>query len=246
MVRYPITLGLLVINVVVFLLVFSMPEGLMKQIFEVLSFSWATKFEAWRWLTSLFLHASASHLFFNMLGLYFFGKGLEENTSKARFLSVYFVAGLLGNFVFMFTSSSPVVGASGCVFGLLGAAMLLNPVKRIHFYVFPLPLGVVAVAFILVESLMASAGAIAVTGVAHVAHLAGLATGAIFAFFFDPKQATKGMLVLILCLGLLIFLGPFFSLITGIGSLLLGILETVVGFFLYGIARLLSFIWVLV
>jgi membrane associated rhomboid family serine protease len=222
-----------------------MPQELMDQAFSLLSFSWATKFEVWRWVTSLFLHASASHLFFNMLGLYFFGKDLEENSNKARFLSVYFAAGLLGNFVFMFTSSSLVVGASGCVFGLLGAAMLLNPAKRIHFYVFPLPLGVVAVAFILIESLLASAGATAVTGIAHVAHLAGIATGAVFAFFFDPRQSAKGALVLLLCLALLIFLGPFFSLITGIGALILQVIDAVIGFFLYNIARLLSFIWAL-
>ncbi len=244
MTKHPLTAGLLIINVVVFLLLFSMPEGMMEEAFNLLSFSSSTALGVWRWITSLFLHASASHLFFNMLGLYFFGKDLEENTSKARYLSVYFMAGLLGNFAFMFTSALPVVGASGCVFGLLGASMLLNPTKTVHFYVFPLPLGIVAVAFILVETLMASATAAAVTGIAHVAHLAGLAAGAMFALFFDPKQATKGFAVLLLCFALLLFLGPFFALITGIGGSVLGFLDWVVGFFLYNIAKLLSFIWV--
>ncbi|MFH1294445.1 MAG: rhomboid family intramembrane serine protease [Candidatus Aenigmatarchaeota archaeon] len=244
--RYPITLGLIVVNIIVFLLVFSMPEEMMEQAFELLSVSWVTKIEPWRWLTSLFMHASASHLFFNMLGLYFFGKDLEENTNKARFLAVYFIAGLLGTFVFMLTDASPVVGASGCVFGLLGASMLLNPTKKIHFYVFPLPLGMVAVGFILVESLMAAAGATDITGVAHIAHLAGLATGAIFAFFYDPKQSAKGLVVLIISLVLLIFLGPFFSIITGLGGLVLSVLEVIVGTVLYGLAKLLSFIWVVV
>lgn len=243
--KYPLTTGLVIANVVVFLLVFSMPEELLKQAFEFLSISTDTALEPWRWFTALFMHANASHLFFNMLGLYFFGKDLEENTSRTRFLAVYFIAGLLGSLIFMMTDPSPVVGASGCVFGLLGASMLLNPTKRVHFYVFPLPLGVVAVGFILMETLMASAGATDVTGIAHVAHLAGLATGAVFAFFFDPKKSAKGVLVLLLCIGLLLILGPFFSIITGVGGLILSVLELVVGTVLYGIARLLSFIWLL-
>lgn len=244
MVKYPLTSSLIIINTAVFLLVFSMPQDLMDQTFNMLSISSSTMLEPWRWLTSLFMHASASHLFFNMLGLYFFGKDLEENTNKGRFAAVYFVAGILGSLVFMLTNTSSVVGASGCVFGLLGASMLLNPTKKVHFYVFPLPLGMVAVGFVVVETIMASAGATAITGVAHVAHLAGLITGAIFAFFYNPKQSSKGFLVLILCLILLVVLGPFLSIVTGIGGFILTVLELVVGTVLYTIAKLLSFIWI--
>jgi len=245
MAKHPLTLALVAVNVIVFLLVFSMPEELRSQTFGLLSFSWAAKLEVWRWLTSLFMHASASHLFFNMLGLYFFGKDLEEGTSKWRFLAVYFMAGLLGNLAFALTDAAPVVGASGCIFGLLGAAMLLNPAKAVSFYVVPLPLGVVAVSFILVESLMASAGATAVTGVAHAAHLAGLAMGAVFAVFFDPKKAAKGMAMLMLCFCLLVFLWPLLSFVTSIGSLVLQFLDALIGFVLYNVANLLSFVWTL-
>ena len=62
--EHPLTWGLILINVLVFIVVFSRPD--MEAIFGVLSFSWATKLELWRWFTSLFLHVSASHLFFNM------------------------------------------------------------------------------------------------------------------------------------------------------------------------------------
>lgn len=241
--KHPVTWTLIILNIIVFLLVFSMPESLQEQTFKAFYFSFGTSWEVWRWFTSLFLHASASHLFFNMLGLYFFGKNLEEESNRQWTLGIYFVAGLLGNLVFMLTSTSSVVGASGCVFGLLGAAMLLNPTKITHLYLFPLPMGLIAVLFIIVESLVAYIQPAAYANIATVAHLAGLVTGSIFAFFYRPKKAVEGFLILLLCLFLLIILGPVFALITGIAGFILSILDSVIGFFLYGLAGLLSFIW---
>lgn len=242
-----ITWYLIIINLVVFLLVFSLPKEGMEWIFQTFSFSSAGMFEIWRWITSLFLHASASHLFFNMLGLYFFGKILEEEVPKQWFLSIYFVSGLLGNLFFMFTSVNPVVGASGAMFGVMGAAMLLNPIKKIHFYIFPLPLGLVAVMFVIVETMIVYFQPEFGTNfgnVAHVAHIGGLITGSVFAFFHNPKRSSKGLLVLGICLALLIILAPIFALITGIGGLILSVIDAVIGFFLYGIAGLISFIWI--
>jgi rhomboid protease GluP len=178
-----------------------------------------------------------------MLGLYFFGKNLEEETNKQWMIGIFFASGLLGNLVFMFTSASPVVGASGAVFGILGASMLLNPTKTIHIYLFPLPLGLIAVLFIIAESLVAYFQPSAYANIATVAHLAGLATGSIFAFFYKPKKAVEGFFILLLCFLLLVILGPIFALITGIGGVVLQLMDSVIGFFLYGLAKMLSFIW---
>jgi len=234
---------LIALNVIIFLLVFSMPEPARDWVFQTLSFSSGGVLEVWRWLSSLFLHASASHLFFNMLGLYFFGKILEEEVKREWFISAYFASGLIGNFVFMLTSAYPVVGASGCVFGLMGAAMLLNPIKRVRLYLFPLPLGVIAILFLIFETLVVYFQPQEFSGVANISHLGGVITGSVFAFFYDWRRASKGLLVLFVCIILLIILAPVFGLITGIGGLIWGVIETIVGFFLYGIAGLLSFIW---
>jgi len=237
---------LITANILVFLLVFSLQaagqEEAFKWIFDIFSFSWATKFEVWRWLTSLFLHVSASHLFFNMLGLYFFGKILEGEVKKQWFIAIYFVSGLLGNFVFMFSNLSPIVGASGAMFGVMGAAMLLNPIKKIHFYVFPLPLGLVAVMFVIVETLVVYFQA-DFGNIAHIAHVGGVITGGLFAFFYNPKRAVKGVFVLGIIVALLLFLGPVFALIAGIGGIILGVIDMIVGFFLYGAANIISVIW---
>jgi hypothetical protein len=239
----PLTAGLIALNVAVFLLVFSMPQPLSEQVFEDFSFSRGFALEVWRWFTSLFLHVTASHLFFNMLGLYFFGKILEDEVPRQWFLSVYFVSGLLGNLVFMFTSSSPVVGASGAMFGIMGAAMLLNPIKRAHLYVFPLPLGIIAITFVIFETLVVYFQPREFANIANISHVAGILTGALFALFYSPKRAVKGIVVLIVSLLLLIVLGPLFGMITGIGSVILRALDFITGLVLYGLAGLLSFIW---
>jgi membrane associated rhomboid family serine protease len=242
--KHNITWSLIIANVVVFLIVFSFPEATRTAIFEALYFSGGTMFQAWRWITSMFLHASASHLFFNMIGLYFFGKILEEEVKKEWYLAIYFLAGVLGNFVFMFTSQNPVVGASGAIFGVMGAVMLLKPTKKINLYVVPLPLGVVALAFALVETMVVYfEPALAPDNVAHMAHVAGLVTGAIFAYFYNPKQAAKGTFILFACILLMILLGPIFSFISGIGGLILGVIDSIVGFLLYGIAGIIGLLW---
>jgi len=240
---YPITATLIAINTIVFLLVFSMPAEMQATMFDQLSFSAGTAGEMWRWLTSLFMHVSASHLFFNMLGLYFFGKILENEVPRQWFLAVYFAAGLLGNLVFMFTSISPVVGASGAMFGIMGAAMLLNPIKKVHLFVFPLPLGIVAISFTVIETLIVYFQPDEFSNVANVSHVAGIITGAVFAFFFNPKRSLKGILVLAISLVILVLLGPVFGLITGIGALILSVVDWAIGIVLYNLASLLSFLW---
>ena len=237
-----ITLMLILLNVIIFLIIFSMPEAMLNAVFETFSLSQAHAIEVWRWFTSLFLHAGPSHLFFNMLTLYFFGKMLEKELDPKWFLSIYFMGGLLGSALFILTSASAVVGASGCVFSIIGAAMLLNPLRRIHLYIFPLPLGIVAMIFVLIETIIVHFQQ-DFGNIAHVAHLGGLITGTIFAFFSEPKRAAKGTLALVACFALIIIFWPILELITTFGGIALGFMDAVIGFFLYGIASLISPIW---
>lgn len=237
-----LTGSLIIINVIVFLMAFSMPEEMMKEAFGIFSFSAPLMFQLWRWVTSAFFHVSASHLFFNMLGLYFFGKVLEDEVKPGTFLGIYFLSEIMGNLLYAFTSNAPVVGASGAVFGLMGAAMLLKPKERIKFYLFPLPLGLIAIVYAVVESLLVVTGNFA-GSVAHIAHVGGLITGSLLAFRHNAKQAGKGLLWLALFLIIIIILGPVFSLIFGIGEMILGVLDFLIGGILYTLAGLLGFLW---
>lgn len=237
------TWALIIANVMVFEFVFSMSPSMFKQAFSLLSFSSPLFFEAWRLVTSLFLHASASHLFFNMLGLYFFGRIAEKELGPKKFLMLYFIAGVLGNIAYGLVSTDPVVGASGCIFGLMGFAMFIKPKEMIRMYVIPLPLGIVAILFAVVETMLSYYGEMA-SGVAHIAHVTGLAAGILYAFITSPKRSGKGLLWLAVLVALLIFLGSLFGFIIDIGNIFLNGVDFVVGFVLYGLAKILGiFIW---
>jgi membrane associated rhomboid family serine protease len=83
--------------------------------------------EWWRLITSAFLHASILHLAINMLVLWIFGSALEQVLGRARFILIYLVSGLAGSAGALLLSPNAVtVGASGAVFGLFGAAFVLE------------------------------------------------------------------------------------------------------------------------
>lgn len=83
--------------------------------------------EWWRLLTAAFLHANLIHLGMNMLGLWWFGSALEAAVGRGRYLLIYGVSGLAGSAGALLASPDAVtVGASGALFGLLGAALVLE------------------------------------------------------------------------------------------------------------------------
>lgn len=81
----------------------------------------------WRLVTSAFLHYGPIHLGMNMLALWWFGPALESFLGRFRFLLLYVVSGLAGSAgALLLTPLSPTVGASGAIFGILGAALVLE------------------------------------------------------------------------------------------------------------------------
>ncbi len=84
--------------------------------------------EWWRLVTAMVLHASVLHLGFNTLALYWLGSIVEQAIGTWRFLLVYFAAGLAGSAgALVFSSAFAItVGASGAIFGIMGALMILE------------------------------------------------------------------------------------------------------------------------
>jgi membrane associated rhomboid family serine protease len=81
----------------------------------------------WRLLTAAFLHYGPIHIGLNMLALYWFGTPVEQYLGRFRFLLVYLVSGLAGSAgALIVTPNSPTVGASGAIFGIMGAALVLE------------------------------------------------------------------------------------------------------------------------
>ncbi|MFD3755825.1 rhomboid family intramembrane serine protease [Streptomyces sp. NPDC058622] len=127
-----------------------------------------------RLLTSVFLHAEWWHVIGNMLALWVIGGPLEAALGRARYLAVYLLSGLGGSaLVYLLTAPNvPTIGASGAVFGLLGATVVLA--RRLRYEVRPV---LVMVGLMLLLSFV-SFGSLRVSWQAHVG---GLVTGALVA-----------------------------------------------------------------
>lgn len=82
--------------------------------------------EYWRLITSGFLHTGMIHLLFNMFALYILGGMLEPAIGRLRFAVIYFVSLLAGSFgALLLSPDAATAGASGAVFGLMGAAVVV-------------------------------------------------------------------------------------------------------------------------
>jgi membrane associated rhomboid family serine protease len=82
--------------------------------------------EYWRLITAGFLHAGLAHLLFNMFSLWILGRILEPAVGRLRFGLIYFVSLLAGSFgALLLEPSAPTVGASGAIFGIMGAAIVV-------------------------------------------------------------------------------------------------------------------------
>ena len=88
--------------------------------------------ELWRLVTSMFLHGDALHLLSNMVSLLIFGSYVELSFSKYKFVLIYFISGFLGSLftIFLLPLNTISLGASGAIFGLIGAALSILIVDR--------------------------------------------------------------------------------------------------------------------
>ena len=125
--------------------------------------------EWWRLLTAAFLHASLIHLGMNMFVLWFIGAPVEQAIGRGRFLALYIVSGLAGSAgALLFDPHAITVGASGAIFGILGAALVLEWQRS---YV----LGGQALGLIVVNLVLT----FAIPNISIGGHLGGLAGGAL-------------------------------------------------------------------
>ena len=152
-------------------------------------------FQPWQPLTYMFMHGGFSHLFFNMFSLWMFGRTLELELGWKRFLIYYIVCGVgaalfqmgiaqidlshmeVGTATWARYMSTPTVGASGAIFGLLLAFGMMHP-NAIISLIFP-PISLKAKWFVVIygvlELFLGVSGTM--SGVAHFAHLGGMFWG---------------------------------------------------------------------
>ncbi len=139
--------------------------------------------EVWRLVTSGFLHATFFHLLFNMFALYILGGLLEPAVGRLRFALIYVVSLLSGAFgALLLSPDAPTVGASGAVFGLMGAAVVVLRNRGIN----PMESGLGV--FILLNLVIT----FIVPGISIGGHIGGLVGGALAALLlFDLRQRVR-------------------------------------------------------
>jgi membrane associated rhomboid family serine protease len=140
-------------------------------------------------LTAMFLHGGWLHLLGNMLFLFVFGNNVEDRLGRLKYLLFYLVSGYAATYGFsIFTpgSTSPLVGASGAIAGVLGAYLVLFPRAKVwslltFFFFLPvrLPAWLVLGSWFLLQYLyFRGAGLAHGSGVAYGAHVVGFIVGA--------------------------------------------------------------------
>jgi membrane associated rhomboid family serine protease len=165
-------------------------------------------FKPWQVLTYMFMHGSMGHLFSNMFGLFIFGSTLETYMGSKKFVIYYIITGIgaavLNSMLNTYEMSqlladsepywrqamTPMVGASGAIFGILVAFGVLFPNVELMLLFFPVPIKAkyFVILYGLYELYAGTAGL--QQGVAHFAHIGGLITGLVLLKFFgfDERQ----------------------------------------------------------
>lgn len=151
--------------------------------------------EIWRFLSSIFLHADITHLIYNMFALALFGSILERIVGGKRFLLIYFASGIIANiFAINFYTSS--LGASGSIYGVLGALVIIRPLMTVFAFGLPMPM--------LIAGFLWAAGDLIglfiPSNTGHIAHLSGMAVGIIIGAYLrrmygEEKRVIGGIIL---------------------------------------------------
>ena len=143
--------------------------------------------QAWRLVSSVFLHSGFLHLALNMLSLYFLGSFVENAFGRGRVLALYLLSGLSGGIAYLYFGGfdTPAVGASGAIFGLLGGVLgyalrrgtfsWQNPVIRQLLILLAINLWI----------------GLSIPNVSNTAHMGGLAGGLVFGYLVAPTVHSR-------------------------------------------------------
>lgn len=218
----PITKNLIIINALMYLAtIVARRYGIDLAEYLGLHFFLADNFNVAQLFTYIFMHASFTHLFFNMFAVWMFGRILEQVWGPSRFLTYYLVCGVgagliqeVVQFAFYETVLSgysgvntgysvipmqeylglmTTVGASGAVYGILLGFGMLFPNERM--FVFPLPFPIKAKFFVIGYAIIELWSGLANNpgdNVAHFAHLGGMIFGFLLIYYWRKKSRRNG------------------------------------------------------
>lgn len=210
-----ITYALIISNIIMFFMV-AIAGGNFFEIEPSLAYDFGglinyntmnSPIELYRLITSIFLHASIIHLAFNLYALYILGPQIESFFGKVKYLIIYLVSGIIGGLVSMIFQGDSVVsvGASGAIFGLIGAFMVFGSHYRVFF-------GRVIRSQIIPLLLINLFLGLMVSGINLSAHIGGLIGGVLVSKAVGVKYKTStsdninGIIMLIIFTAFLVYM----------------------------------------
>jgi hypothetical protein len=131
--------------------------------------------EMWRFVSAIFLHGGTGHLIANLFALALFGIILEGFIGSRKFLLVFFASGIFANLVAVWFYPSSL-GASGAIYGILGALIIIRPMMTVWVSGIPMPMMIAGIVWVAGGVF----GLFYPNDVGHIAHLSGIGIGLIF------------------------------------------------------------------
>lgn len=144
--------------------------------------------QLWRFITFQFLHAGPEHLIFNMIALYFFGPIVEEYLGSRRYLAFYLLCGIAGGLMYLALllfgvlqdgPTTPLIGASAGIFGVLVAGARVAPDTTVMLIFPPIPLRLRVMAWVMLAIAVYIVFSSGLNAGGEAAHLGGAALGAL-------------------------------------------------------------------
>lgn len=180
----PVVRALLIANLAAFLLQSALPELANALVFVPA----LVLVRPWSPVTYMFLHGDLMHLLFNMLALFFFGPRVEDRILSRQFAILYFLSGITGALLsVIFSPGSPIIGASGGVFGVMLAFAWFWPHETILIWgVLPVPARVLVI-LTTILALWSGFGGVN-DGIAHFGHLGGYLGAFLYLRWLDRKR----------------------------------------------------------
>lgn len=169
-----ITPILIAINVLVFLSLYILGNG-SEDVATLVTFganiqSLVKAGEVWRLFTSMFLHIGIIHLLANMYALWVIGRQIENFLGKTKYIFIYLGSGILGSLISVSVNTGVSAGASGAIFGLMGALLYFG-------YHYRLYLGTVLKSQVIPVILLNIIIGFMLPGIDNFAHVGGLVGG---------------------------------------------------------------------
>lgn len=215
-----ITYALIISNIIMFLMtvlsggsLFDISPNLLYEFGGLVNYGhMQSPIELYRLITSMFLHAGIIHLAFNLYALYILGPQLESFFGKIKYILIYLISGIIGGLTSMIFQQDTVVsvGASGAIFGLIGAFIFFGYHHRVYF-------GTVIKSQIIPLLLINLVLGFTLSGINMFAHIGGLIGGVLSAKAVGVKYKTStsdninGIIMLLIFTGFLLYMCGVFK-----------------------------------